>query len=202
MADRARRISARIEIARVFRPQCFVGRGRDETILHATKPFFACGADIRKQRLAIKPANKTALPAADPETDRCGPSASSSLLLLCSRAPRWPGHPTICRLRVLLPITARPPRIPHPSSLQPSKPAPRQSRKKSERPTCSFVSAAQRLRFPSSSVGQAQAQVQAQIGSNPFTAETSRSPRRVRAPVCAAHDGPLGPSGIGLRLPA
>jgi hypothetical protein len=45
----------------------FRGEAPDETILHATKPFFPCGADKAKQRLAIKPLNKTALPAADPE---------------------------------------------------------------------------------------------------------------------------------------
>jgi len=45
----------------------FRDRGPDETIGAATKPFSACGADIRKQRLAIKLPNKTALPAADPE---------------------------------------------------------------------------------------------------------------------------------------
>src|SRR6478752_4802007 len=42
-----------------FLSDCFVAKP-------ATKPFSACGADFRKQRLAMKLPNKTAAPAAGP----------------------------------------------------------------------------------------------------------------------------------------
>ncbi|MBI5319270.1 hypothetical protein [Bradyrhizobium sp.] len=43
-----------------FLAQCFVAAAATKQFSPATKPFSACGADIRKQRLVIKLPNKTA----------------------------------------------------------------------------------------------------------------------------------------------
>src|SRR6266852_769267 len=65
----------------------------DETILLPDETISRFSADIRKQRMVIKPTtSRRATPAPKPETVKCGPSASSWPSPSCW-PPRWP----VCR---------------------------------------------------------------------------------------------------------